>query len=216
MSRQNRVTPFGEIIAHEARGTLMGNRGCLHDATDRPLRQYKTKAWLICKLEFKNRHRTIMAPREYTELFFLDEATALTAGHRPCAECNRPLFRNFAMHWDAANPQVANGAPITTGIIDTQLHHERLTDAHYQRDKRKRVYHEVIDALPDGCFITYGADTTAYLIYQEQLFPWSAAGYGTPIKRPKGVEVAVLTPQSTVRALAHGYVPMVHPTAQLP
>ena len=89
MPKQNRVNPFGDLIATSARGTVMGNRGCLHDTTDRPKRQYQTKRWIMCKLDFKGRHREPMPPNQYTSLFFLDEATALAAGHRPCCECNR-------------------------------------------------------------------------------------------------------------------------------
>ena len=99
MPLQNRVTPFGELIATPARGTLMGNRGCLHDAQQRIRRTFAVKRWIICVLEFKGRHRQVMAPGQYTELFFLDEATALAAGHRPCAECQRARYDLFRAHW---------------------------------------------------------------------------------------------------------------------
>src|SRR6476646_261897 len=104
MPKQNRVTPAGEIIATPERGTVMGNRGRLHDAGVKILRPFALKRWLICKLEFKERHRPVMAPNQYTELFFLDEATALAAGHRPCAECNRPGYNLFRELWTQANP----------------------------------------------------------------------------------------------------------------
>src|SRR3954468_18219668 len=92
LPRQNRVTPFGDIVANPARGTLMGNRGCLHDASGRIVRPFRLTNWIYCLLEFKGRHRQVMSPGRYTELFFLDEATALAAGHRPCAECQRGRY----------------------------------------------------------------------------------------------------------------------------
>ena len=109
MSRQNRGTPFGDIIATPARGTLMGNRGCLHDNQGHIIRPYQLKRWIIYQLEFKGRRRQIMTPGKYTELFFLDEATALAAGHRPCVECSRPRFTEFVAAWAEANPDLAGG-----------------------------------------------------------------------------------------------------------
>src|SRR5690348_11759441 len=150
MPYQNRVDPFGQIIATSARGTLMGNRGCLHDHQDHPLRQYQGRRWIICVLDFKGRTRQPMPPGHYTSLFFLDEATALAAGHRPCAECQRARFTDFRAHWAAANPELAGGATPAVDTIDTALHHERISDHHYQRDKIKRSYAEHLDALPDG------------------------------------------------------------------
>src|SRR6266513_3430279 len=110
MPLQNRVTPFGELVVTRARGTLMGNRGSLHDTERRIRRPFAVKRWIICVLEFKNRHRTVMTPGQYTELFFLDEATALAAGHRPCAECQRARFTIFRAHWAAANPALAGSS----------------------------------------------------------------------------------------------------------
>src|SRR4051794_26424644 len=99
MPRQNRVTPSGDIITTPERGTLMGNRGVLHDADARIVRRWQGKRWIACVLEFKGRWRPVMAPGRYTELFFLDEATALAAGHRPCAECRRRRFDEFRDTW---------------------------------------------------------------------------------------------------------------------
>ena len=214
MPRQNRVTPLGTIIADAARGTVMGNRGCLHDDGDQPLRQYQVRRWLICTLVFRNRRRTIMAPGQYTELFFLDEATALAAGHRPCYECNRTKFQAFSAHWSAANPYFTGGALASTDAIDEQLHRERLTDAYLQRDKRKRVYLDDIDGLPDGTFVLLGAGQTPHLVYGAKLLPWQPAGYSTSLPRPAHLLVTVLTPASTVRTLAHGYRPDLHATAE--
>ena len=211
MPLQNRVTPFGAIIADPARGTLMGNRGCLHDQQQRPLRQYQVTRWIICLTAFKGRRRPLMAPGQYTELFCLDEATALAAGHRPCCECNRARFRAFAACWVAANPDTIQGQ-LRVGMIDAQLQRERISEARYQRDRRKRVYIDSIDGLPDGAFIALGVEPTAYLLLGARLFPWNPAGYGPPIDRPHEMAVTVLTPASTVGALAHGYRPALHPS----
>jgi hypothetical protein len=209
MPRQNRVTPFGTIVADSARGTLMGNRGCLHDAGDHPRRQYQSRRWIVCVLDFKGRKRAPMPPGEYTSLFFLDEATALAAGHRPCAECQRERFNDFRTHWAAANPELADGPTPSVDVIDRALHRERINGHHLQRDKVKLTYTEHLNALPDGTFVMLEATETAYLVRNNALYPWSFAGYGQPIAR-RAATVQVLTPRSTVRALAHGYIPDVH------
>jgi hypothetical protein len=213
MPLQNRVDPFGQIIATPHRGTLMGNRGCLHDNADRPLRQYQVKRWIICVLDFKGRTRQPMPPGHYTSLFFLDEATALAAGHRPCAECQRERFAEFRRQWAAANPELAGGPAPLVDTIDAALHHERISDHFHQRDKVKRTYVEHLDALPDGAFVLLGSSTTAYLVLGDALYPWSFAGYGEPLARPAGAQVHVLTPRSIVGALAHGYHADIHASA---
>jgi hypothetical protein len=212
---QNRVNPFGAIVAHPAYGTLMGNRGCLHDDQDHPLRQCQGRRWIICVLDFKGRTRKPMPPNQYTSLFFLDEATALAAGHRPCAECQRQRFTIFRAHWAAANPELAGGEAPLVDTIDTALHRERLSDHYYQRDKLKLTYVEQLDQLPDGAFVVLDVDAIPYLVLGDALFPWSFEGYGQPIARP-ATSVRVLTPRSTVQALAHGYLPNIHATAQMP
>jgi hypothetical protein len=212
---QNRVSPRGEIVATPARGTLMGNRGCLHDNHDYPLRQYQVRRWLICVLDFKGRTRKPMPPSHYTSLFFLDEATALAAGHRPCAECQRARFTDFRRHWAAANPDLAGGPAPFVDTIDAALHRERISDHRYQRDKVKLTYTEALDVLPDGVFVVLEANGTPYLVLGDALYPWSFGGYSQPVARPT-TTVRILTPRSTVRALAHGYLPDVHPTAEMP
>lgn len=214
MAYQNRVNPFGQIVATPARGTLMGNRGCLHDAGDRPLRQYQTRRWIICVLDFKGRTRRPMPPGQYTSLFFLDEATALAAGHRPCAECQRERFNDFRRHWAAANAALAGGAAPSADTIDAALHRERISDHRYQRDKVKLTHTARLGDLPDGVLVVPQSSDTPYLVRGDALFPWSFAGYGQPIAR-LNVSVRVLTPPSTVRALAHGYRPGMHPSIDI-
>jgi len=215
MPWQNRVTPRGEIVATAARGSCMGNRGCLHDEHGAIRRAYQVRRWIICLLEFKGRKLPIMAPGHYTQLFFLDEATALAAGHRPCSECQRAKFAAFRAHWATANADLLDSSMPSVDAIDTVLHRERISDDHYQRNKLKRTYSARLDELPDGAFVVLESSETPYLMRGDALLPWSFAGYGRPIARPRLV-AQVLTPRSTVRALAHGYRADIHPSALQP
>jgi len=202
MPLQNRVTPFGELIATPARGTLMGNRGCLHDAQQRIRRAFAVKRWIICVLEFKGRHRQVMAPGQYTELFFLDEATALAAGHRPCAECQRARYDLFRAHW-AGRGRTLPGAD----DMDDALHAERIDGS-----RAKRTYTERPSRLPAGTMVA-DRDGQAYLVQGATLLRWTPAGYAASPTPPPEARWRVLTPRSTVRALARGYPAAVHPSA---
>lgn len=205
MPQQNRVTPFGDLIATPARGTLMGNRGCLHDSQGAIRRTYQGKRWIICVLAFKNRRRTIMAPGQYTELFFLDEATALAAGHRPCAECQRERFNLFRTVWTAANPHLVGGIKKTSAtFIDAVLHEERLLA------EKPTV---TVDQLPTGSFVTLAGTDGAYLVRQGQLYHWTSLGYEKSSAAIPGTVARVLTPLSVVRMLAAGYEAGLHCSA---
>ena len=201
MPRQNRVTPASELIAVEARGTFMGNRGCLHDAEGRMRRGHRGRRWIICALEFKGRRLPVADPGRNTQLFFLDEATALAAGHRPCGECRRAAFRAFVDAWTAANPGALSAAA-RIDDLDRVLHRQRV-------GPRARA---PLDALPDGAFVTLDADPRAYLVLGDALLPWAPEGYGVRSARPS-LDVEVLTPPSTVHALRAGYRPSLHPSA---
>ena len=203
MPLQNRVTPFGELIATPARGTLMGNRGCLHDDRRQIRRSFAVKRWIVCVLEFKGRHRTVMTPGQYTELFFLDEATALAAGHRPCAECQRGRYDLFRRHW------IGRGRALPgADAMDEVLHGERIDDR-----RAKRTHTEKRARLPGGTMV---ADTegTAYLIHDGALLHWTPAGYVAKRQPSAETRLRVLTPRSIVRALARGYPVDVHPSAR--
>jgi hypothetical protein len=207
--RQNRVTPFGDVIATPERGTFMGNRGVLHDDEGHIKRAWQVKRWLVCVLEFRGRKRSVMTPNRYTELFFLDEATALAAGHRPCAECRHARFSAFCNAWRTANPEEGWSSRPTADEIDIRLHTERLAS-----DRSKRSFIGSLDELPDGVFVTIAAwGEQAYLVRGNRLLAWSPGGYGEPRRRPRGKEVRVLTPESTVRAIRAGYIPEIHPSA---
>jgi hypothetical protein len=209
--RQNRVTPFGDVIATPERGTFMGNRGVLHDAEGHVLRAWQLRRWIVCVLDFRGRRRRVMAPGRYTELFFLDEATALAAGHRPCSECRRARFLAFCDAWWRAHPAGGRSPRPTADEIDRRLHAERLAP-----DRSKRSYRAALDDLPDGVFVTASPPAErALLVWGNRLLGWSPAGYDERRHRRKGQEVQVLTPRSTVAAIRAGYAPEVHPSAAL-
>jgi hypothetical protein len=201
---QNRVTPFGEIIATAARGLFTGNRGILHDPTTRTLlaRRWTNPAWITCVCEWKGRRRQVMGARSWTELFFLDEATALAAGHRPCFECRRADAVRFRDAW-------ARGRRLATqpkaGEIDQVLHAERLDD----RAKRRHPLPAPAETLPDGAMVALNEQ--AFLIVSGHVRPWAPSGYGPIVAPPQMLEL--LTPPSTVEALRQGYRPILHPSA---
>ena len=206
MPLQNRVTPLGDLIATTDRGLVYGNRGCLHDARGKIRRRYSTRRWIACRLQFRGRRRSpLMAPGRYTELFFLDEATALAAGHRPCAECRRSDYNRLGEVWSALHPG-EHGAD----AIDARLHAERLSD-----DTRARRLHDApYGRLPDGAFVLEGG--RPHLVLGRELLAWSPAGYQHRHRRPARGQVTVITPPSLMALLASGWtpdVPLLHPTA---
>jgi hypothetical protein len=211
MPLQNRVTPRGDLIATAARGAFMGNRGRLHDASRQIVRRQvpSYRAWVTCLLDFKGRRRAVMAPGRYTEVFFLDEATALAAGHRPCGECRRADYRRFKAAWLAGNSERGLAGDASIDAIDRALHADRLTD-----DGLQRTFVADIATLPDGVFVARGAAGAPLLIRGGALWRWSPEGYGDPEERPDGGHATVLTPHSTVRAIAGGYEPGVHASAR--
>jgi hypothetical protein len=209
MPRQNRVTPFSTLIATPARGTLTGNRGCMHDEHGQIRRAYQGQRWIICLLEFKGRRRAIMRPGHYTELFFLDEATALAAGHRPCAECQRERFNLFRDLWATANPRLAGTARPAATVIDAALHSERIAGREQQHSECNSL-----DDLPDGTFVT-DAEHSACLVLRQQLLRWSPAGYEVPSTPTINSPIRVLTPASIVRTLSAGYPVDIHASANM-
>lgn len=195
---QNRVDPFGEIVAIAARGTLMGNRGGHFHRDDKTLgrRRFASKQWICCVLDFKNRQREVMGAG-YTELFFLDEVTGFAAGHRPCFECRRKDALAFAECWSKPRPSAPE--------MDAVLHLQRL-------DGRARRLHRLpFEKLPDGAIISL--DGAAFAIRGDTLLPWSPSGYTTPRAR-QAVSIAdVLTPPAILAVLRAGYPPRWHPSA---
>jgi hypothetical protein len=205
---QNRVDPKGDLIKTTARGAWMGNRGVIHDEHQRIVRPFKLKAWLICLLDFKERRRQVMTPDRYTELFFLDEATAFSAGHRPCAECRRKAFNRFKHFWLEANPDYDYHEKTPIWKIDDVLHKERIN-----RSGAKITFTESVGRLPAGSFILL--DNESYLFADGLFFRWAPEGYDDGIPLEARDRVEVLTPRSVVNTFRAGYKPQmaiaVHP-----
>jgi hypothetical protein len=204
MPLQNRVDPFGELFATNARGTLFGNRGGRFHRDDQTLgrRRWVSQTWICCLLEFKNRRRDVWG-KGYTELFFLDEVTALAAGHRPCFECRRKDAVAFADYWQQA---CRLGARAHAADMDDVLHAERLDG------RSKRPHARSIDDLPDGALVELGEG--AFAVRGDALLRWTPVGYDTRRKRPRGMVVDVLTPPAILAVLSAGYRPQWHPTAE--
>ena len=192
MPLQNRVTPLGELIATPERGLVYGNRGRLHDEQGVILRQWQLKRWISCRLEFRGRYRAggPMAPNRYTGLFFLDDATALAAGHRPCAECRNADYRSF----------LALTGESRADELDARLHAER-----------NHRHESELDELPDGAFVLLMREP--WLVLGSELLLWTPGGYSERQSRFSG-RMEVVTPPTSVRALASGWggsLPLVHP-----
>ena len=196
---QNRIDPQGNIICTSARGSWMGNRGQLHDKGKIILRSFKLKAWLTCVLKFKDRHRKVMAPNLYTELFFLDEATAFSAGHRPCFECRREDAERFKFYWLKGNPEYGFSSKTSICEIDEILQTERIG-----QQRNKVTFNASTNELPDGTFIML--DGLPYLIAGHMLHHWTPFGYEPGIPLSHSI-VVVLTPKSTVNVFRAGYLP---------
>lgn len=198
--RANRVTPFGELEATPARGTLMGNRGDLHGPDGTIRRHHVGKAWICCTLAERNGRRVVFDRKgHYTPLFFLDEAVAFAAGHRPCAECRRADFLRFKRHFNRATGR-HDDQFLPAREIDAPLHRERLDG------KSKRLYRAPVADLPDGSFFTTdSAPQAPLLLWQGKAHPWGHAGYDAPSTLPDRAEVTVLTPPTLVAVLRAGY-----------
>jgi hypothetical protein len=199
MPHRNRATPLGELAADPARGCVFGNRGCLHDSDGRIRRRYAGKRWIACRLEFRGRRRALLQPGRYTELFFLDDATAMAAGHRACAECRRKDYERLVAILGLGGADA----------IDARLHDERVDPA----TRGQRRHRARLDELPDGAFVLQ--DGEACIVLGDALLRWTPAGYAEPRPRPSG-EAELLTPPALVGVLRAGWspvVPFLHPSA---
>jgi hypothetical protein len=184
----------------------MGNRGILHNAEKQIIAAWRLRRWIACTLEFKGRRREVFAPHRYTELFFLDEATSLAAGHRPCAECRRQRFKEFCDAWAAGNADLVTSQPLKAVTIDRVLHAERVRE-----DGGKKTYPAVVSTLPAGSIVEH--EGRASLLWAGSLLPWTFAGYGPAARLLPSTEVTVLTPKSIVQAIRAGFAPDVHESA---
>ena len=201
MPLQNRVDPWGKLVATHARGTLLGNRGILHNKQKQIVKTYQHQNWVTCKLQYKGRKRILMSPHKYTELFFLDEATAFAAGHRPCAECRRERYLEFKDYWVRANLG-QQPEDVKASVISKTMHTERIGK------KEKLTFRAELKDLPAGTIFSNSG--MAYLVFADSVCLWSFEGYhpADRIKLPD--EVEVLTPRSIVKAFKLGFKPEIH------
>ena len=210
------MTPFGEVVQVADRGLVFGNRGCLHDADGTIVRGWATRRWIACRLAFRGRRRApLMAPGRYTELFFLDEATAFAAGHRPCAECRREDYVRLQAIWRELHPGLGAGAD----AIDAVLHDERVTGPVERAGGALRLPRRTSSAaageLPDGAMVTRAGAT--WVVVGGTLRRWGPGGYSEAVAVDGGARLDVLTPPSLVAVLRSSWepvVPLLHPSAR--
>lgn len=208
MTLQNRVTPYGDLVAVQERGAWMGNRGCLHDAQRQVVRRSARDAWVLCRLQWKGIRRTLMSPGRYTELFFLDEATALAAGHRPCNDCRAERLESFKQAWSKGVDGLPGGR-VLVSRIDAGIKQERAGT------KAARELPVVpLSELPAGVMVEpLGQPGIALLHWAGGLRRWSPAGYTECVSfAPDGL-VRLVTPSSIAKVIGAGFVPEVHPSA---
>ncbi len=203
--RQNRVTPLGALVAAPARGLVYGNRGCLHDPSGRIVRAANGNRWLACRLEFRGRRRELLQPGRFTELFFLDEATALAAGHRPCALCRREDYNALVLLWRRLGRR-ERGAD----AIDLRLQRERFDS----QSGRQRHHRAAFAGLPDGTTVLH--EGAPRVVAGAHLLRWGLDGYRDSVPRPRDATAVVVTPPSLVALLGSGWhsqLPLLHPSA---
>jgi len=206
MPLRNRVNPLGELVAEPGRGLVYGNRGCLHDELGRIRRRFNGRRWIACRLRFRGWHREpLVQPGRFTELFFLDEATAFAAGHRPCALCRREDYDRFGEIWRSIHP-----GPVGADAIDARLQAERIEP----RTRGHRLHEASLEGLPDGAYVL--RDERPYVVVGDELLRWSTGGYVERVARPARSGTILITPPSLVEVLRAGWqpgVPLFHPSA---
>ena len=205
MPLQNRVLPTGEIVAIPARGQLTGNRGIIH-RPDRTLgtSRWSHHAWICCMLDWQGRKRAVMTGRNWTELFFLDEAVAFAAGHRPCGYCRRAAYQRFVTAWT----KVAGGRP-SAKEMDQALHRARIIP----RSRTQQTYQAPLADLPSGAIVMH--NDQPHMLGEGRMHPYQPTGYLPAIDRPTTGDTTVLTPRPIVDVLCAGYRPALHPSATL-
>jgi hypothetical protein len=210
MARRNRVDPFGDLHAATGRGLFTGNRGCLVDDGGQIVRRHQVRRWITCLTEFRGWWHPLEAPHRWTPVFFLDDAVALAAGHRPCALCRRDAYRAYGAAVAAAGHAAR---PPSADELDLRLHEERLaTGRGLATGHGRSLWRGVVDDLPDGTVVVEGG--RSLLVLPDGLRPFTFDGWGPPRHRPaNGVTAAVLTPATSVAALRHGFQPVLHPSA---
>ena len=206
MPLQNRVDPWGQLKAVPMRGSLMGNRGILHNGSRQIVRPWAGKSWVTCALRYNDIHRTVFSAGSYSELFFLDDATAFAAGHRPCNTCRKPRYGEFKTAWVRANHPDSAAGNVAITEIDKVLHAERAIAG-----GGKVRFNAPLNTLPSGTLFEY--EDAAFLVWRGAAHRWSFDGYSRSALQVGPQAVKVLTPASVVRMFRSGFVPSVHVSA---
>ena len=210
MPRKNRVDPFGDLNSVRDRGTFTGNRGCLVNEQGAIVRHHRGNLWITCVLEYRDWRSPLDAPRHWTPLFFLDDAVALAAGHRPCGLCRRADYNSYG---SAISRSLGRKTRVLAPELNQMLARERLSrGAGLDRSSHRKVWSENVDALPVGSVILLSNDTPS-LVLNDHLMLFGFGGWTNPEPRPLNQEVTVLTPPTSVAALKHGFVPTLDESA---
>jgi hypothetical protein len=209
--RRNRVDPWGDLHAVASRGLFTGNRGCVVDDHERVVRHHGSSLWITCVTEFRGWRWPLARPRRWTPLFFLDDAVALAAGHRPCATCRRDAY-------SAYRDAVTRAAGATAPLLGSQLNQRLQAERHRRgrglvRAGDRIVWSAPFTELPDGTIVV-APDGACRLVLESRLLRFSFDGWADPTARPRSGQASVLTPPTSVAALAHGYQPLLHPSAR--
>jgi hypothetical protein len=207
--RPNRVDPFGDLHAVRERGMFTGNRGCLVDETRQIVRHHRGQLWITCVTSYRGWRSPLDQPGHWTPLFFLDDAVALAAGHRPCGLCRRDDYRSYR---DAVRLGLGRSEPPSATELNRMLDSERLQRGRgLHRAADRKTWTAEASRLPDGAVILVG-DRHPALIAETHLFSFGFAGWTLLDERPSRGRVVVLTPPTSVMALSRGYTPRLHPS----
>ncbi|MEE8457127.1 MAG: hypothetical protein V3S28_03680 [Acidimicrobiia bacterium] len=211
MTRRNRVDPWGDLHADPSRGIFTGNRGCLVDDDGQMIRHHNGSLWITCRTEYRDWKHPLEAPKTWTPLFFLDDAVALAAGHRPCGLCRRA---DYLAYRSAVTLAEDTGRTVLAAELNRRIAVERYNRGRGLIRARDRIlWTSCVDALPIGTVVVDPATHESYLVTSNHVQLFAFDGWGPPRERPRGVEVEVLTPATSVAALTNGFTPRLHPTA---
>ncbi len=210
MPRPNRVDPWGDMHAASARGLFTGNRGCLVDEGGRTVRHHRGPLWITCLLEYQGWKHPLDRPQTWTPIFFLDDAVALAAGHRPCGLCRRRAYLDYR---DAVSRAEGSSRPPGAGDLNRRLARERLRRGRgLERAGDRIVWVARIESLPNGTVVV-GASRAPLLVVEDRLMSFSFGGWANSSARPRQGSVEVITPPTSVAAMRHGFEPVLHPSA---
>jgi hypothetical protein len=208
--RRNRVDPWGDLHAVDARGLFTGNRGCVVDDAENVVRHHGSSLWIICLTEFRGWRVPLARPRRWTPLFFLDDAVGLAAGHRPCATCRRDDYRSYR---DAVTRSLGRAEPLLASELNERLQTERHRPGRgLMRASDRILWPSPFDDLPNGTVVIH-ADGAPRLVVGHHLLRFAFDGWADPVARPTASIASVLTPPTSVAALVHGYAPRLHESA---